>query len=106
MGVNILKSIEFLDDILPIIMHHHERYIGNGYPDKLSGERIPLCSKIISVADTYDAMTSNRPYRKKLQHELAVDEILRNKQVQFDARIVDAFLVIEKLLNDDNKRGE
>lgn len=104
MGVNILKSIEFLDDILPIIMHHHERYIGNGYPDKLSGERIPLCSKIISVADTYDAMTSNRPYRKKLQHEVAVDEILRNKQVQFDARIVDAFLVIEKLLNDDNKR--
>ena len=102
-GVNILKSIEFLDDILPIIMHHHERYIGNGYPDKLSGDRIPLCSRIISVADTYDAMTSNRPYRKKLQHEVAVDEILRNKLVQFDARIVEAFLKIEKLLNDDNK---
>jgi len=98
MGGNILKSIDFLDDILPIIKHHHESYNGTGYPDKINGKKIPLSSRIIAVADTYDAMTSDRPYRKKLQHEVAVEEILRNKQVQFDAEIVDAFITIEKLI--------
>ncbi|WP_026395893.1 HD-GYP domain-containing protein [Acetobacterium malicum] len=103
MGVNILKSIELLDDILPIIMYHHERYIGNGYPDMISGDSIPSFSRIISVADIYDAMTSNRPYREKFLHEVTVEEMLRNKQIQFDGRIVDAFLKIEKSLNNDSK---
>ena len=103
MGVNILKSIELLDDILPIIMYHHERYIGNGYPDMISGDSIPPFSRIISVADIYDAMTSNRPYPEKFLHEVTVEEMLRNKQIQFDGRIVDAFLKIEKSLNNDSK---
>lgn len=96
MGVNILKSIRFLDKTLPIIKHHHERYIGGGYPDNLTGNEIPFSSRIISLADTYDAMTTNRPYRKKFTHEAAVKEILRNRQVQFDGVIVDAFMSIEK----------
>lgn len=96
MGVNILKSIRFLDKTLPIIKHHHERYIGGGYPDNLTRDEIPFSSRIISLADTYDAMTTNRPYRKKFTHEAAVKEILRNRQVQFDAVIVDAFMSIEK----------
>ncbi len=96
MGVNILKSIGFLENILPSIKHHHEKYIGKGYPDNIKGEEIPLGARIIAVADTYDAMTSNRPYRKKLSHKTAVDEIINNKGLQFDERIVDAFMEIEQ----------
>lgn len=98
MGVNILGSISFLEDILPIIKHHHEKYIGKGYPDNLSGNEIPLDARIIAVADTYDAMTSDRPYRKKLSHRTAVDDIMNNKGTQFEERIVDAFMEIEQYI--------
>jgi len=91
-GVNILKNIEFLKGSFPIILHHHERYAGNGYPDGISGKDIPLEARILCVADTYDAMTSDRPYRKALPHEEAVAEIIRFKGSQFDPEIVDAFL--------------
>ena len=93
-GVNILKSIEFLDNTLTMILHHHEKYNGNGYPSGISGEAIPLESRIICVADTYDAMTSDRPYRKGLPHSVAVDELIKFKDIQFDPKIVDAFLKI------------
>ncbi len=98
MGVNILSSIDFLADVLPIIKHHHENFIGNGYPDQLKGEDIPLGARIIAIADTYDAMTSNRPYRKKISHDAAVEEIVRCKGYQFDNTIVVAFLEIEQFL--------
>ena len=91
-GVDILKNIEFLKGSFPIILHHHERYAGNGYPDGISGKDIPLEARILCVADTYDAMTSDRPYRKALPHEEAVAEIIRFKGSQFDPEIVDAFL--------------
>lgn len=98
MGVNILSSIDFLADVLPIIKHHHENFIGTGYPDQLKGEDIPLGARIIAIADTYDAMTSNRPYRKKISHDAAVEEIVRCKGYQFDNTIVVAFLEIEQFL--------
>jgi HD-GYP domain-containing protein (c-di-GMP phosphodiesterase class II) len=75
-----------------IILHHHERWDGSGYPDGLVGEAIPLGSRIIAVADVYDAMTSDRPYRRALSHEVAVAELARGRDTQFDARMVDAFL--------------
>ena len=93
-GVNILKNIDFLKDALPIILHHHERYSGKGYPDGISGEAIPLEARIISVADAYDAMTSDRPYRKSLTHEEAINEIIKFKGIQFDPEIADSFLSI------------
>jgi putative nucleotidyltransferase with HDIG domain len=93
-GVNILKDINFLKDTLPIILHHHEKYSGNGYPDGISGKDIPLEARIICVADAYDAMTSDRPYRRGLSHEEAITEILNFKGVQFDPDIVDSFLSI------------
>lgn len=96
MGISILKTIDFLIDALPIIKHHHERFMGGGYPDNLKGKNIPLGSRIIAIVDTYDAMTSDRPYRQGLSHETAVAEILRNKGVQFDDALVDAFMRIEK----------
>ena len=94
-GVSILENVDFLQDALPIIRHHHERFSGDGYPDHIAKDKIPLGSRIIAIADTYDAMTSDRPYRKGLGHNAAVQEILKNKGTQFDDKVVDAFMKIE-----------
>lgn len=93
-GVDILKTIDFLNQTFPMILHHHEKYGGGGYPYGIKGSDIPLESRIICVADSYDAMTSNRPYRKALSHEAAVNELSKYKDIQFDSNIVDAFLKI------------
>ncbi len=77
------------------IRHHHERWDGKGYPDGLAGEDIPLGARIIAVADSYDAMTSDRPYRKALPHEVALVELRRGAGSQFDPTVVDAFLAQE-----------
>ena len=78
-----------------IIRSHHERWDGAGYPDGLAGEAIPLGARIIAVADVYDAMTSDRPYRAALPHGVAVAELVRGRGTQFDAEIVDVFLALE-----------
>lgn len=97
-GTNILSNIEFLKETLQMILHHHENYDGSGYPFGISGTEIPIGARIISIADTYDAMTSDRPYRKALSHEEAVQEIMRCKGTQFDAKIIDkASEVIQNL---------
>lgn len=95
MGFAILKDICFLEGTLPIILHHHEKYNGHGYPSRLEKDQIPLESRIIAIADTYDAMTSDRPYRKGLNHNNAIQEIQRSVGTQFDGEIVDAFLQID-----------
>jgi HD-GYP domain-containing protein (c-di-GMP phosphodiesterase class II) len=77
-----------------IIRHHHERWDGRGYPDGLAGQDIPFLARIVSLADAYDAMTSDRVYRKGLSHEIAVDEIKKNAWHQFDGNIVRAFLTM------------
>lgn len=91
-GVNILKEVEFLQNFIPIILHHHERFDGQGYPSKLMGTQIPLSARILAIADTYDAMTSDRPYRKALSSEEALAEILRCKGTQFDPFLAEAFV--------------
>ncbi len=91
-GDNILKPIKFFPKERDLIRHHHERYDGRGYPDGLGGEDIPITSRILAVADTYDAMTSTRPYRKALEHHIAVEEIIRCSGKQFDPKVVEAFL--------------
>ncbi|MGC4190658.1 MAG: HD domain-containing phosphohydrolase [Thermomicrobiales bacterium] len=90
-GADIIARLSQSDRIAMIIRHHHERWDGKGYPDGLSGESIPLGSRIISVADTYEAMTANRPYRRALPHEIAYEEILANSGTQFDPVVVAAF---------------
>jgi HD-GYP domain-containing protein (c-di-GMP phosphodiesterase class II) len=85
--------IEFLRDIVPAVYHHHEQYDGTGYPLGLKGEEIPIEARILAVADTYDAMTSNRAYRKALSHEIAVAELRRCSGTQFDPRIVAVFIM-------------
>jgi len=80
------------NEILQMVRHHHERYDGNGYPDGLSGEQIPLGARILAVADTYDAMVSQRPYRSAMSRKEALDEIRRCTGTQFDPVVVTAFL--------------
>ena len=90
-GEIILKPLKFLQKVAKIVRHHQERWDGKGYPDGLKGEEIPLESRIVAVADAFDAMTSNRPYRKAMPVEDAVQEILRNSGTQFDPKVVRAF---------------
>ncbi|MGM0608614.1 MAG: HD-GYP domain-containing protein [Candidatus Muiribacteriota bacterium] len=98
-GADILGSVSFLEDIVPIVRHHHERWDGKGYPDGLKGKEIPLGARIIGIADTFDAMTSDRPYRKGLPAEIARAEIERCSGSQFDPELGKVFL---KLF--DNKK--
>ncbi len=99
-GVEILKPLRQFEHILPAILHHHENYDGSGYPAGLSGENIPLLARIIAVADAYDAILSNRPYRTGREHAEAMDEIQRFSGKQFDNKIVDAFFKADKLYNE------
>jgi len=92
-GKEILQPIEFLHPLIPAVYHHHERWDGKGYPDGLIGEKIPREARILSVADAYDAMTSDRAYRKALPHDAAIEELQRNAGTQFDPEAVQKFLV-------------
>jgi HD-GYP domain-containing protein (c-di-GMP phosphodiesterase class II) len=91
-GADILKSISIMHRETDIIRYHHERYDGKGYPAGLKGKEIPFLSRIISLADTFDAMTSERPYRKALSTEDATKEISRCKGSQFDPSLADSFI--------------
>lgn len=92
----ILKPVNFPFPVQSIVRHHHERYDGKGYPDNLAGEEIPLGARILFVADAYEAMTSDRPYRKALSTKTALDELKNNVATQFDPRVVEAFCRIIK----------
>jgi putative nucleotidyltransferase with HDIG domain len=96
-AANILETIPQLHEIIPVIKHHHERFDGNGYPDGLKGEKIPYSARIIAIADTFDAMSSDRPYRKALPVQVCLQEILNCSGTQFDPNIA---LVAEKALRD------
>jgi HD-GYP domain-containing protein (c-di-GMP phosphodiesterase class II) len=91
-GVRILEPIHFLGTVREIIEQHHERYDGNGYPNGLGGNEWRLEGKILAVCDTYDAMTSDRPYRKALSHEIAIQEITDHSGTQFDPEVAAAFI--------------
>jgi HD-GYP domain-containing protein (c-di-GMP phosphodiesterase class II) len=93
-GDTILGPIRFLSDAQKVVLRHHERYDGSGYPGNLRGEEIPLEARIIAVADAYDAMTSDRPYRQALAHEVALAEVVKASGQQFDPRVVEAFVAV------------
>lgn len=95
-GLEILASLKFLPDEKIIIKHHHERYDGRGYPDGLSGEEIPLGSRILAVTDSFDAMNSKRRYRPPIPKEKIISELETGRGTQFDPRIMDIFLDIIK----------
>lgn len=95
-GAHILGDVSMFQDIIPIVLHHHEKYDGHGYPSQLKGDDIPLVARIAAVADTFDAMTSKRSYRNSLPLEDVIAEIERCKGTQFDPNIADIFLDILK----------
>lgn len=97
-GVTILSKSKIFNNILPIVQHHHEKYDGSGYPGKLAGDSIPLLARIVSIADSFDAMASQRPYRYSISIELIKRELEKNKGLQFDPDLCDKF--IEILEND------
>lgn len=93
-GEEIIKPVALLPQLASVIRGHHERYDGTGYPDRLKGEAINIFSQIICVADSYDAMTSTRAYRRARTRAEALEEIRKNRGTQFDPRVVDAFLAL------------
>lgn len=91
-GAAIIEPLEFLKEVVPVVRHHHERYDGKGYPGRLKGKRIMLEARILAVADAFEAMTTNRPYQKARSIERAKEELEKNKNSQFDPKVVDVFL--------------
>ena len=96
-GQKILHSIKKLSCVSDWLKSHHEKWDGSGYPQGLKGNEIPIYSRIIAIADTYDAMTSSRSYRQALSHEQARDEIIRYSGTQFDPDIVEVFKKVENI---------
>lgn len=91
-GAAVLSPLSFLRPGISIVRHHHEKFDGTGYPDRLKADKIPLAARILTCADAFDAMTSDRPYRLKMTKEKAFDELKSNAGSQFDPEVVDVFL--------------
>lgn len=104
-GYNMLYQLKIYRKCAHYVLYHHERFDGHGYPKGIQGDAIPLGARILAVADTFDAMTTDRPYRKALTKEEAVEEIRRCSGTQFDPRVVEAFLnvYLSRLIIDDER---
>jgi putative nucleotidyltransferase with HDIG domain len=99
LGSAMLTRVQFAGCARDWVLHHHERWDGTGYPDNLCGEEIPLETRIVSIVDAYDAMTSDRPYRRAMTHEDAVREIAAEAGTQFDPKVVEKFLELTREVN-------
>ncbi|MDU7253441.1 MAG: diguanylate cyclase [Clostridium sp.] len=93
-GVEIIKPVSSLQNISDLILHHHERYDGKGYPDNLKGDNIPFLARALTVVDSFDAMTSNRPYNRRKTYEEAIEELKRCSGTQFDSYIAEKFIEV------------
>src|SRR5207253_2519797 len=93
-GANLLANVPMLERVRPIVLSHHERYDGTGYPGGLREDQIPLAAQIIAVADAYMAMTSDRPYRSQLSSKSALAELRANAGTQFNPVVVEAFIAV------------
>jgi putative nucleotidyltransferase with HDIG domain len=101
-GAEILRPFQVLRPVIPIIMHHHEKFDGTGYPSRLKKGQIPLGARIMAVADAFEAMVYGRPYRERKDIEGAIVEIKKKSGTQFDPKIVDAFLKVIKKIKTKN----
>src|SRR5438034_10626781 len=91
-GANMLSSIEFPYPLVPLVRSHHERWDGNGYPDRLKGEEIPLNARILSLVDCYDALTTNRPYRSPMDRDEVIQFFRREAGRAYDPKVVQIFI--------------
>lgn len=98
-GAEILRDKGFKGKIVDAVLHHHERYDGKGYPDNISGESIPLFARIITITDSFDAMVTDRPYKRALTFDEAIQEIMSNINTQFDPGITPIFKNIIEINN-------
>ncbi len=98
-SVDLIRPVEFLQPVMPIILHHHERYDGTGYPSGLKKEEIPLGARLLAVVDAFEAMMQPRPWRPAMTLNQALDEILAKSGTQFDPKIVDVFLALSRQKN-------
>ena len=105
-GAKILEGISFLKPALPYVLYHHERFDGKGYPYGLQGEDIPMQGRLMAVVDTFDAITSDRPYRKSKGFELAIKEIKDCSGTQFDPKVAKTFVKAWEQGKIDKKRLE
>lgn len=96
-GVEVIKPVATLKEVWPLILHHHEKFDGTGYPKGLKGNKIPFLTRILSVVDSFDAMTSNRPYSERKTYEEAILELERCSNTQFDPIIVKEFIIMIEL---------
>ena len=95
-GIEVLQYLDVLKPVIPIIVHHHEKYNGTGYPDRLRGNNIPLGARIMAIVDTFEAMVCHRPYRKPIPFRMVVSEIRRQSGKQFDPDVVGALMDLAK----------
>jgi putative nucleotidyltransferase with HDIG domain len=93
-GADLLAAVPFPGPLALIVRHHHEKWDGSGYPDGLHGEAIPIGSRVLAIADCYDALTSERPYRRGVSHDCAVAKIYERRGTMYDPKIAEAFLRI------------
>jgi HD-GYP domain-containing protein (c-di-GMP phosphodiesterase class II) len=100
-GEEIINRFDILSNEARITRHHHERFDGGGYPDRLAGEAIPYCSRLIAICDTYDAMVTDRPYRRGMAEDKTLEEIKMCRGTQFDPVMTDCFL---EMINDGSYR--
>lgn len=100
-GIEIIKPVKSLENVVPIILHHHEKYNGTGYPGKLKREEIPYLSRVLCVVDSFDAMTSNRPYNVRKTYEQAIEELKKYSGIQFDPGITAKFI---EVINENKNR--
>lgn len=103
-GIEIIKPVKSLEKIVPLILHHHEKYNGTGYPSQLIGESIPYLARVLTVVDSFDAMTSNRPYNKRKTYGEAVKELVKFSGTQFDPKIVKEFIEVIEFNKDSFDR--
>lgn len=101
-GAQILRPLQILRPVIPIIMHHHEKYDGTGYPSRLKKGQIPQGARIMAVADAFEAMVYGRPYRERININSAIREIKKKSGTQFEPKVVDAFLRVVKKINVKN----
>ena len=94
LGARIISDVPFLKSLVPLVLHHHEYFGGGGYPNGIAGEDIPFGARILTVSDAYEAMTSDRPYRRSLSEDVAFSILDTQRGIQFDPAIVDAFLEV------------